>query len=620
MDSMETTRMGSAHYASETYAFIFWIIMAIAGTSIAWIAWTFVLITRVRLRAKAQRNRAPASTTSLFTIVSILREASYRQSKIPYIGLLPNNGCILFSAGYISILLGCLLSDIWAPKPIFWEAIALRSGYLCVAQLPLLIALSTKKNIIAMLTCTSHERIIVFHRLVALAMLVTATLHMGYFLREWLYYDVWKSQWQEMGISMLQWGFAAWGIMIFILVTSLPPIRARFYELWICVHIMSMIALIAMVYMHLDPPYKGWIYATIAIWGSDRVWRFASRVYLNIDLRRGSHQAQAIVEAMTGNVTKVTVKNFSLRRFSGQYAYLSLYSLGMNSHPFTIVSLPDSPNLVFMMKAKNGLTHLLHKKASSQLPPFIGSYMCSIEGPYGGSHTALQAFDTVILIAGGIGATFMISLLNNIVRNPGCCRRARVIWAVKSASDLTWFSEELALCTRLARQNNLSLAIEIYVTCDEGYVSMQPQTESKKSCGNTSCRCRTIVSRPESEEFVPQPNQIAVLEKSGAAETVSEKKTSLRSGTSNKGCCCSQKSPSKEIPTQSQYSGRPNLYDILSKDLNQARGESGIYVCGPESMTLDTRKVVVQLSDDRAVKKGTGAEAIYLHVENQSSI
>lgn len=608
--------MGTAPYSNETYAYIFWYIL---GTSLALMgimAWSFELITRVRLRANKRRHPRPASTNWLYTPVSILREASSIQLRIPYAGKLPTTGNAMLCGIYIAILLCCLLSDIWAPIPVFWEAMALRSGYLSVAQLALVVAISAKKNLIAYLLHSSHERIIVFHRLVGICILVTATLHMGYFLREWLYYDVWKSQWQEMGVSMLQWGFAAWGILVFIFFTSLYPIRKRFYEPWLILHIISMVGFFAMVYMHLDPPYRGWVYAPIAIWVCDRLWRFCSRLYLNMSPReRLVVKGRATVEAMVGGVTRITVRDFALKRSPGQYAYLSIYSLGLNSHPFTIVSSQESSDLVFVLKAKSGLTRKIHEKAGLQLPPDVSSYNCSLEGPYGGSHTRLQAFDTAFLIAGGVGATFIVSLLQDLTQNPGCCRNIRFIWAVKSDSNVTWFSKELSECSRRARQNNITLEIEVYVTCDANFVFQQGSQPSVSKCtGN--CRCRSITPLKQSSTALRK--EAGLLQAQGVSEKQDMQIRDDEIESVGAGCCCSRQRKPETTDYLARSYGRPDIYSLLSRDLNNAYGETGVVVCGPDAMTLETRGIVVRLSDERAVKKGTGAEAIYLHVENQS--
>ena len=60
------------------------------------------------------------------------------------------------------------------------QAIGVRAGWLTITQLPLLILLSGKINIIGLITGVGYERLNVLHRWVARTMLLTATLHMGY--------------------------------------------------------------------------------------------------------------------------------------------------------------------------------------------------------------------------------------------------------------------------------------------------------------------------------------------------------------------------------------------------------------------------------------------------------
>ena len=55
--------------------------------------------------------------------------------------------------------------------------------------------------------------------------------------------------------------------------------------------------------------------------------------------------------------------------------------------------------------------------------------------------------------------------------------------------------------------------------------------------------------------------------------------------------------------------------DITRATLEQARGESAVLACGPQSLIGDVRTAVVELSDERAVHKGTGADGIWLHTE-----
>ena len=111
----------------------------------------------------------------------------------------------------------------------------------------------------------------------------------------------------------------------------------------------------------------------------------------------------------------------------GQWAYLSLYQIGIHSHPFTINSQPKSGKVVFLLRAKHGLTRALYDRADVQLPP-SSTMRYSLEGPYGGMYLPPASFDTVLLVAGGVGASFTMSLLTSLMIDPGCCRRVQVLW------------------------------------------------------------------------------------------------------------------------------------------------------------------------------------------------
>ena len=65
----------------------------------------------------------------------------------------------------------------------------------------------------------------------------------------------------------------------------------------------------------------------------------------------------------------------------------------------------------------------------------------------------------------------------------------------------------------------------------------------------------------------------------------------------------------------SVLSGRPHVSNIIRKTAEYALGEMAVVVCGPPGLIQSTRNATVQISDDRAVHKGTGAQGIYVHAE-----
>lgn len=584
----------------EQNAFVFLYTSAIAIAIVGLCSWSFRLSTYRRLQAKAAGSSTPARTTWIFTAISLAREIAYCQIRMPRLGVLTSLGTMFFFVIYTTILLCCLLNNVWTSIPEFWEALAMRAAYLSVAQLPFLIVLSTKKNYIAYLLDTSHERLIIYHQFIGVCLLMTTTLHMGYFVKEWLYYDVWKSEWAQMGASMLQWGFAAWGFLLLIVTTSMSLFRARLYDGWIILHLVTMLGFFVMLVLHLDPPYRVWAYVSLSIWVLDRFWRVSSRLWLNISPNdKAIFRAEAVVEALQGEVVRLTIVNFQLHRRPGQYIYLSIYKLGLHSHPFTIVSDSKSNHIILLVKAKQGLTRRLLDAGSKYLPPSSLNLKCSIEGPYGGTQTSFQAFDSAILLSGGTGGTFTINLLRDLVANPGCCRSITYIWVIRAECHTAWFAQILEECRGLASQNQVELLVKIWVTQDLRLTTQEAKA-ADMACGSSSCRCQ---SNPTTKGMDP----------STASSLSSVEKTSAKFPQ----CCCMTRAATEEPVPRALHSGRPDLHREILMVVRNARGETGIAVCGPQLLTDEVRHTVVRISDERAVKKGTGAEALYLHVENQ---
>ena len=82
----------------------------------------------------------------------------------------------------LALLVGILYCTL--PQPLFWDSIAygspplaIRSGMMAVALLPWIVALSSKANLITMVTGISHERLNVLHRWAAYICLVLSILH-----------------------------------------------------------------------------------------------------------------------------------------------------------------------------------------------------------------------------------------------------------------------------------------------------------------------------------------------------------------------------------------------------------------------------------------------------------
>jgi NAD(P)H-flavin reductase len=54
---------------------------------------------------------------------------------------------------------------------------------------------------------------------------------------------------------------------------------------------------------------------------------------------------------------------------------------------------------------------------------------------------------------------------------------------------------------------------------------------------------------------------------------------------------------------------------LIRKTAELALGEMAVVVCGPPVLVQSTRNAAVQVSDERGVHKGTGAQGVYVHAE-----
>ena len=225
------------------------------------------------------------------------------------------------------------------------------------------------------------------------------------------------------------------------------------------------------------------------------------------------------------------------------------------------------------------------------------------------------------------------------------------------------FSEELSSAYTefqilQEQMKDIKLHITVYVTCDESFTEehkslLSTITAPKNTTAQTKAvehgtaelRNRSFGDKDKNSAFTNEVREITTTSSAGADEpptacgpdntcccraAVDESSTSEPAPC----CCCtpangarsssrtstsSAQLPRKQTflvhPSIQVFSGRPKTKDIIRHSLEQALGESAVVVCGPAGLTGDVKQGVVELSDERAVHKGTGAQGVYLHTE-----
>jgi len=475
------------------------------------------------------------------TMAAVLREATYASFPIRLTSRFrratPTFGRIaLVLAEFIVVIVLCFYglhpNDQWQ-----WEDVGYRTGFIAACQLPLIVLLAGKNNIIGFLIGVSYEKLSWLHRWTARVLLLTVTIHMGFWFADWYRFDYIKVKLTT--DAMTRTGFAAWIILVWIVFSSMAPVRRWNYELFVVQHIVTYAGFLAAVYLHLDAEVKVWIWLPIGFVILDRTLRSLTVLYINILLyhptarRERFWASKAAFEPLDSETTRIIISKPPINWTAGQHVLLSCHTIApLQSHPFTIASIPSDGRMEFLVKSKSGGTKRYLQHAEKLGLPVIETPVhlrhrsaVTIEGPYGRIRP-LKQFDSVMLIAGSSGGTFTIPLLRDVVQSwksrgttptsrwawvtptDAATRYLRCVWAVKSRAQYNWFSHQLADAIEDVKQlrsqgHDVELDVSIYVTCDEDFVTGNTDNMQFSGCGTRRDR-RT---EPSTQDFEAQETE-----------------------------------------------------------------------------------------------------------------
>lgn len=203
-------------------------------------------------------------------------------------------------------------------------------------------------------------------------MLLTATLHMGYFFSAWAPYDYIGYQLKN---NKIVWkGLAAWCVLVWIVFSSMTPIRGWSYELFVIQHLVSFALLLAFIFIHTPVEMNVYIWIPVGIFFFDRSFRALRVLYANLSIfhpsqkiegeKKGFWACKAEFEPLPHDTTRIRIRNPPINWTPGQHVFLSCHSIApLQSHPFTIASIPEDGVMEFLVKAETGGTRRFFRHA-----------------------------------------------------------------------------------------------------------------------------------------------------------------------------------------------------------------------------------------------------------------
>ncbi|KAK7743662.1 ferric-chelate reductase Frp1 [Diatrype stigma] len=587
---------------------------------------------RTRLRTcKTKSVKYPTKPTTWSmqvwaTLTAVGREISYPQLYIPtrYLSWMtpPPVGRILVLIVYWVFIIYMMSHEAIYKDGLFWERIGYRNAWVTVTQVPFLYLLASKTSIIGLVAGTSHERLNWLHRWVARTMFVTATVHGFHFWREWVIADFLQAEIKMMPVTV-SYGLGGWAILLWMVVTSFKPIRTVAYELFVLQHILAAVFFLWVVYVHIPAYARYNIWFAISAICFDRVFRFNMLTWQNVKFnpnnarceggQRLGHQAQlsAVGEAMT----VLTIKDVHFQWKAGQHLYLWLPRVGLlETHPYTIACPHRMPetcvcnSVQLVIRSHSGFSRRLNTFARKlerlEKKHALTAY---VAGPYG-KPPRWDIFETLVLISASTGASFTLPILESILQSSStkCTNRVHFLLAARQGEEVGFYHNRLHEALDTAAAVGIKVIIHIAAT---GHGELE------------TFKVATSIPQSTWPAFVDMAGKKIDccgddMEKSAtdARDAISPAPV-LRPGDSSPQ---SHISNVKEESHIHHSTTRPDAAAFIRKAVETSGGETGVVVCGGQSLVAEVRNSVAKLSDDRAVHKGTGAQGIHLHVEEYS--
>ncbi|KAA8623731.1 ferric reductase like transmembrane component [Pyrenophora tritici-repentis] len=337
-----------------------------------------------------------------------------------------------------------------------------RFGRIGASQLPIhyLLAMRAHYSPIQYLTRLSHEQIKASHQILGRIVFLLLVLHAAFYLNFFIMSGLLAKRIKNWDVI---WGLISIILFSAISTTALGFVRRRNYSVFYVSHIAIANSIILSLFLHVSH-IRVYVYEVIAIETLHLIFRaMRLRTYQGmLKLLSGTNLIQVRIPLPADSAV--------LRWSPGQHVYLSRprrkgkaptwynqWFMMRRANPFTVASLPSKDReLLLIIKTLNGNTKYLGElvrslaKGSGTTVPILPTaggdtltLPLALEGPYGASARLpdLLGYDRVLLVAGGIGATFIMPIYRDILGlhdNVPTDNQIRCVWTVQKLAETQW--------------------------------------------------------------------------------------------------------------------------------------------------------------------------------------
>jgi hypothetical protein len=321
-----------------------------------------------------------------------------------------------------------------------------RFGHIAASQFPFHYMLSMKSiySPLAFAFGTSHEHLNAYHRISGRIIYCLLVLHATLYLNFFAHLGVLQSRLTHL-VPFL--GALSITLLTLLATTSLESIRSWSYRVFFIIHLTIAVSLMPILFFH-APPLRFFTMEALALFVIDTIIRKLDTVTATSKITSVEHTN---LVRLASPIPASKIGRFNVA--PGQHVYLSIPPQSVGSkipllsiyqllyNPFTVADV--SPRgILLVLRTLNGPTTRALKQLTT-LP--AGNPGINIEGPYGVARrfpNFAAEFDRILLVAGGVGATFILPIYHRMtsgIGNEGSgTSRVELIWAMRSLAEARW--------------------------------------------------------------------------------------------------------------------------------------------------------------------------------------